>query len=114
VERPDINSYVGSIASHSDLQNNAEQADERRNRFRIGNDYFYRAVANWANQIACRAKYYPLIPKEVSGSGHLITGSQRELRFGEHRRWRTLSHVPPQNGAPRRLANVPQRETSKF
>ena len=27
-----------------------------------------------ANQIACRAKYYPLIPKELSCSAHLGAG----------------------------------------
>ena len=43
-ERREINSYVCSIASRSDLQNKTEWADERRNRFRIGDNYSYRAV----------------------------------------------------------------------
>src|SRR5580658_9490154 len=35
---------------------------------------------------------------------------QREARLGEPRRWRTLPHVPPQNGFPHRPANARQPE----
>jgi hypothetical protein len=35
---------------------------------------------------------------------------RRELTLGEHPRWRTSPHVPPQNGALHKPANAPQPE----
>jgi hypothetical protein len=88
---------VGSIASRFDLRNNAEWADERRNQFRIGDNYFYRVVKNGGTTFAAvPASLLLHIPEEIfwlcpSGSG-LLNGTTT---------WRVSPHVSAQNGSPR-------------
>ena len=57
---------MGSIASRFDLRNNAEWADERRNQFRIGDNYFYRVVKTGGTTFAAvPASLLLHIPEEI-------------------------------------------------